>query len=145
MRARWIHEHLQRHYAPDNTRIWGDSANPTDINEINKEFKRLGSPYRVRPVAAERKLRRASVTKINNLLGRGALLIRRDLAEFQEWQLHRSAASDGQTVLGSRSALGDEPLAVSGAEGGRGRPAEAGPGRRHRGRRGPDRGVPVRG
>ena len=101
-RAKWIHEYLQNHGAPDHTRIWGDAANPTDIVEINKEFRRLGSPYRVRPVLAERKLRRPSVTKINNLLHRGALLVRRDIGEFMAWRLRMNAASDGQQILGSR-------------------------------------------
>ena len=101
-RAKWIHEYLQAHGAPDHTRIWGDAANPTDIVEINKEFRRLGSPYRVRPVLAERKLRRPSVTKINNLLHRGALLVRRDIGEFMAWRLRMNAASDGQQILGSR-------------------------------------------
>ena len=101
-RAKWIHAHLDRHGAPDNTRIWGDSANPTDIHEINKEFARLGSPYRVRAVGREQKLRRASVTTLNNLFTRGALLVRRQIAEFQLWKLHLSAASDGRQMIGSR-------------------------------------------
>ena len=101
-RAKWIHAYLTEHDAPDHTRIWGDAANPTDIVEINKEFRRLKSPYRVRPVLQERKLRRPSVTKINNLLARGALLVRRNIGEFMEWRLRMNAASEGRVVIGSR-------------------------------------------
>ena len=101
-RATWIHEHLDRHGAPPETRMWGDAANPTDIVELNKEFKRIGSPYRCRAVQQDRKLRQASVTKINNLLGRGALLIRKDVGSFAKWRLHQSAATHGRLVIGSR-------------------------------------------
>ena len=102
VRAEWIHAHLARHGAPPNTKIWGDAANPTDIVEINKEFRRLGSPYRCRPVLAERKLRRPSVTRINNLLHRQALVFRRDLGELMRWRLRMTAASDGTPMQGSR-------------------------------------------
>ena len=101
-RAKWIHEHLSAHHAAPTTRIWGDAAQRTDIVEINKEFRRLDSPYRVRAVLAERKLRRASVTKINNLLLRGALRVRRGIGELSKWNLRMSAAQDGRQVLGSR-------------------------------------------
>ena len=101
-RAKWIHAHLKAHHASEQTRIWGDAANPTDIVQINKELRRLRSPYRVRPVLAERKLRKPSVTKINNLLHRGAMLIRRDIGEFSQWNLRASAATDGRPVVGSR-------------------------------------------
>lgn len=102
VRARWIHAYLMGHHAPPHTRIWGDAANRTDIFEVNKEFKRIGSPYRVRPVAQGSKMRRPSVTKINNLLARGALLVRRGIGEFNRWRLGQSAASDGKPVIGSR-------------------------------------------
>ena len=101
-RARWIHEYLTRHHAAPAVRIWGDAANRTDIFEMNRELGRLGSPYRVRPVAQGSKVRRPSVTKINNLLARGALLIRRGIGEYSRWRLRMSAASDGKPVLGSR-------------------------------------------
>ena len=101
-RAKWIHEYLDRHGAPGETRIWGDAANPTDIVEINKEFRRLKSPYRVRAVMAENKLRAPSVTRINNLMGRGAIRIRRDIGQYMRWRLRMSAASDGRALVGSR-------------------------------------------
>ena len=101
-RAKRIDAHLDAWYAPPGTRLWGDAANPTDILEINREFARIGSPYRVRAVRAENKARSASVTLLNNLLHRNALLIRRDLGDGQVWRLGRNAASDGTPQIGSR-------------------------------------------
>lgn len=101
-RAKKIHEQLERFGAPRSTSIWGDAANPTDILEINGALKLIGSPYRVRAVESENKLRSASVTRINNLLGRNALLFRRDLAQYQNWRLGMNASSEGQPMMGSR-------------------------------------------
>ena len=101
-RAKYIHRYLKMHWAADDTRIWGDSANQTDLFQLNKEFKRIGSPYRCVPVLPERKLRRASVTRINGLLARKSLFIRRDIGEFMKWRLRWSAATDGHQVVGSR-------------------------------------------
>ena len=42
-RAKYIHKHLTRYKAPKNVKIAGDSANPQDIMEINKELGRLKS------------------------------------------------------------------------------------------------------
>ena len=102
VRARRIHAHIDAWKAPPRTRIWGDAANPTDIVEINRELDRIGSSYRVRPVRAEHKARRASVTLVNNLLGRRALFIARKLAARQKWRLRQSAASEGRQQVGSR-------------------------------------------
>ena len=102
VRAKRIHAHLSGWDAPPNTRIWGDAANPTDILEINKEFLRLGSPYRVLPVTAENKARAASVTLVNNLFHRRALFVRRGLDEGSVWRLGQNAASDGNPRAGSR-------------------------------------------
>ena len=80
----------------------GDSANPTDINEINAAFKKLRSPLRVTGVEMANKARATSVDRLNNLLGRRALLVRRDLGEGAEWFLGQSAASPGEPETGSR-------------------------------------------
>jgi len=82
--------------------IWGDLANTQDIIEINAEFRRLGSGYVVMPVAAENKIRTTSVERLNGLLERDALLVRRSIGEDQVWRLGQSAAREGDPVLGSR-------------------------------------------
>jgi hypothetical protein len=101
-RASDIHALLERYNAPERTRIWGDAANPQDIVEINQAFKRMESPYRVVPVEHENKLRKASVERLNDLLGRTALLFRRDIGSGQEWRLGQSVASEGVPMVGSR-------------------------------------------
>jgi hypothetical protein len=101
-RAHAIHEKLQAIGASRGTRIYGDSANQTDINELNRAFRRIGSPYHVTSVDRESKLRRPSVEKLNDLLGRHALTFRSDLGAGQKWRIGLGAASDGIPETGSR-------------------------------------------
>ena len=105
-RAEAIHHLLDKHDAPARTPIWGDSANPQDIMELNAAFRKMGSPYYVRAVAktsAEGKsFRAACVERLNDLLGRRALLFDRDLGKGQEWYKGASVASQGRMVKGSR-------------------------------------------
>ncbi len=101
-RAKYIHDHLTLWQAPDNTRIWGDTANPTDILELNKELVRIKSKYRVAAVAAENKAREASVQLVNSLIVRQALVFSRQLGEGQIWRLGQNAAKEGTPQMGSR-------------------------------------------
>jgi len=103
---------------PRRVRIWADAANPSDTTELNRAFKRLGSPYRIVSVAQENKIRRASVERLNDLLDRTVLRFRRgvmqwiapiigqalgkDPHDFLTWQLGYNAASAGQPIDGSR-------------------------------------------
>jgi len=102
VRARHVHEHLAAWGAPEETRIWSDCANPTDINELNAALKRIGSPYRCRAVKAESKARRTGVTLLNDLFARGALLISRTVDDESVWYRGQDASSDGQPAAGSR-------------------------------------------
>lgn len=97
VRAKKLHAALDGWGAPNGTRIWGDAANPTDIVELNRELTRIESPYRVRPVRAEHKARQASVTLVNRLLHRGALLFDRSrrtylMASWAKCRIGREAA-----------------------------------------------------
>ena len=93
-------------YGIERCRIWGDSANPQDIVELNAAFKRLDTRWRVGPVrkqSTERvPYRQACVERLNDLLGREALTVRRNMADGRLWRLGMSAASDGHPVEGSR-------------------------------------------
>tara|TARA_R110000824_G_scaffold241573_2_gene430311 strand:- start:3036 stop:4700 length:1665 start_codon:yes stop_codon:yes gene_type:complete len=106
VRALAIHELLSRHDAPARTPIWGDSANPQDILEINAAFRKLGSPYVVRAVAKVstegKRYRAACVERLNDLLGRRALLFHRGLGSGQKWYKGASVVSRGRMVTGSR-------------------------------------------
>jgi len=94
------------HYGIEKCRIWGDSANPQDIVEINAAFRHLGVKRRVAPVrktTVERvSYRRACVEKINDLLGRDMLTVRKGIGKGRVWQLGLSASSDGHPIEGSR-------------------------------------------
>jgi phage terminase large subunit-like protein len=83
-------------------RIWGDAANPTDMSELNSYFVKLKSKLRVVPVAMENKIRTASVDRINDLLGRGALRFRKGVMNNQVWMMGYNTASSGTPVEGSR-------------------------------------------
>lgn len=105
-RAAWIHEHLDGAGVPGDVPIWGDSANPQDILEINMAFEELGSPYRVLGVHKKSSenmgFRRVGVDRFQRLLERGAFLVRADLGEGRTWRLGQSAASEGRVQMGSR-------------------------------------------
>ncbi len=102
VRAQRIHDHLTQWRAPSTTRLWGDAANPTDISEVNRELKRIESPYRIRAVRAENKARPASVRLVNTLLHRDALVVDKALGQTNSWRLGQSAASEGSPQIGSR-------------------------------------------
>lgn len=129
-RARVIHALATYYRCPPAFRIWGDSANPTDIAEINRSFRTIGSSLRVLGVGREGKLIEASIERINNELARNAVRYRRDVHEWcwralkhqwpllgyvtlpnlsereppdvRRWMLGKSAASLGTEVYGSR-------------------------------------------
>jgi phage terminase large subunit-like protein len=101
-RAKAIHDLLTRLGAPKGTPIWGDCANPTDVLELNRCFSRISSPYRVTGVAAENKIRKTAVQRVENLLNRQSLLVRRGIGEGQTWYLGQDASSFGKAVQGSR-------------------------------------------
>ena len=105
-RAQWIHDHLTAAGVPHRTPIWGDSANPQDILEINVELQRIGSPYRVAGVSKKSSegmgFRRVGVDRILRLMERDAFLVRSDIGEGRVWRLGQSAASEGTVQMGSR-------------------------------------------
>ena len=102
VRAQHIHDHLDEWGAPPDTKLYGDSANPTDINEINKEFKRIGSPYRIRAVRGESKARVTGTMLLNNLFKRQALIVNRACSDDSIWYRGQDAGSDGHPMGGSR-------------------------------------------
>lgn len=89
-------------YGIDRLIMYGDSANPTDIVEINAAWKRLGKKFACGAVAAENKARAASVERLNDLFGRLALLVRVGLASRQRWNMGMSASGEGSEQVGSR-------------------------------------------
>jgi hypothetical protein len=115
VRAQKIHELCERNGlddpSPKTCPIWGDAANPQDIMEINLAFKagwkdeddnHVTSKLRVIAVAAEHKLRKVAVERINNALDQNTLLFRRDVYVGESWMYAMNAGSPGTELKGSR-------------------------------------------
>lgn len=109
-RAKDVHELCAR-YGIDRLVFRGDAANPTDIMELNAAWKRgwddedgerVTSRLRVSPVAMVNKERVTSVTRINELLSRMALRIRRTIGAGMRWREGMNAAKAGTETDGSR-------------------------------------------
>jgi hypothetical protein len=126
--AKAIHAICTFYGCPDRLRIWGDAANPSDITELNRAFKRIDSPFRVVAVAQQNKIRLTSVDRMNTLLDKHALKYRnnvrtamapilatvnwqtepgqpalfRPAGEFLTWLHGQSATSPGTAVKESR-------------------------------------------
>lgn len=122
-RARVIHALCTFYKCPPMLRLFGDSANPTDIAEINRAFRTIGSPLKVVGVGRDAKLRRASVERWNNELARDAVFNRQDIAlhstraiqaiwstlgypgsppDLRGWRLGMNAGKRGTEMYGSR-------------------------------------------
>ena len=105
-RAKSIDALLSKYDAPNTTPIWGDSANPQDILEINQAFRNMESKYRVRAVSKTsgegKPYRRACVERLQDLLGRRSLLFNRAMGRSMMWYKGASVASQGRQMTGSR-------------------------------------------
>src|SRR6185436_3812819 len=103
--------------SPRDCPLWGDSANPTDIREINLAFRRgwpeldeqghetgkwITSKLRVVAVGAEGKLRKTAVDRMNNELDHNRLLFRRSVYAGLTWMYAMNAGSPGTEMTGSR-------------------------------------------
>jgi phage terminase large subunit-like protein len=101
-RAKQLHTLLVSLGAPRGTLIAGDCANPQEILDLNTALSKLKSPYRVSGVTMENKARIPGVKRLENMLNRGAMLIRRNIAEKSDWLLGYNASKPGIPMLGSR-------------------------------------------
>lgn len=102
-RAKRMHEILTHHEAPHHTPVWGDSANPQDIMELNLALERMGSAYRVEGVAPENKVRIAGVTRFETLLARDdGFLVPEDVGADSTWYVGLQSGKRGTPVQGSR-------------------------------------------
>jgi phage terminase large subunit-like protein len=101
VRANKIHQQLKA-YGVREIQIWGDCADPDGLKELNEAFERLDSPYRVTAVDMANKARSAGILRVESLLTRGALRVRRAMGAGHVWRLGMSAGSFGKPVEGSR-------------------------------------------
>lgn len=104
-RARRIHTQLTTYGVGRDGReilIYGDCADPDGLLELNQALERIDSPFRVMAVEAKLKSRQAGVMRVESLLTRGALKVRRAMGRGVTWYQGRNASSSGRPVLGSR-------------------------------------------
>lgn len=119
VRARRIHEACVRvgivrgeQLAIARFPIWGDSANPTDMTELNAAWrdgwrdettgKPVTSPLRVMGVGKGKGILRTSIERINDKLGANAVLFVRSVGSGHRWLLGYNAGQDGIEQTGSR-------------------------------------------
>lgn len=100
-RAKRIHDCLKAHKVTD-ILIYGDCADPEGLAELNASLERIDSPYYVIPVQAAFKNRKTGILRVENLLSRQALKVRRGMGRDGLWYHGKSASSAGRPVRGSR-------------------------------------------
>lgn len=91
-----------RHYGVTDIDIWGDCADPDGLLELNQALERIHSKYHVMPVQAENKKKTAGIMRVESLLTRGALHVRKGMGRDMMWFVGMSASSHGRPVRGSR-------------------------------------------
>jgi phage terminase large subunit-like protein len=102
-RAKAIDTLLSKHHVPESIIIRADCASPADLKELNDALERLGSKYYVFPVDGKLKARSAGIMRVESLLTRGALKVRRGMGRDQNWKINLLAPQGtGKPVRGSR-------------------------------------------
>jgi len=101
-RAQGIHDLLTGWKVPDSIMIPADCADPKGIEELNEAFERIGSPYRVFAIEGELKKRTTGIARVENMLNRGALRVRRGMGKNMVWRLGASTSKPGKPIMGSR-------------------------------------------
>lgn len=99
-RALRIHTQLKS-YGVKEIDIYGDCADPDGLLELNQAFERLGSPFHVIPVQAKNKSVVAGIMRLESLLNRGGLKVRRGIGADAMWYRGMSTSQLGQPVRGS--------------------------------------------
>lgn len=102
-RARDIHELLERWGVPEKAfTLVGDTANQTDIIEINRAWRVMGSWCRVGAASMAAKARAAAVEKLNDLLAVMKLTVRRGIGAELEWKRGATSMYQGDDMQESR-------------------------------------------
>lgn len=102
VRAKAIDTLLRKHKVPESIIIRADMADKDAITQLNAALERIDSPYYVFPVDAKLKARSAGIMRVESLLTRGALKVRRTMGSDQTWRLGMGSSQLGKPVRGSR-------------------------------------------
>jgi phage terminase large subunit-like protein len=101
VRAKGMHD-LLRSYRVVDISIPADCADPNGIRELNEAFERIGSPYRVYAIDGNLKARQAGISRVESMLNRGALKVRKGMGQGRTWYYGRKASNFGRPIMGSR-------------------------------------------
>lgn len=102
VRARGMHALLKRWKVPHDISIPADCADPKGIQELNEAFERIGSAYRVYAIDGALKSRQMGILRVESMLNRGALKVRRGMGADLVWSLGRNSSRNGIPQMGSR-------------------------------------------
>lgn len=101
VRAKAMHKLLRAWRVPS-IMIPADCADPKGIAELNECFEAIGSPYSVYAIDGALKARQAGVLRLENLMNRGAWLVRRGMGGDMVWRYRAGASGPGRPIMGSR-------------------------------------------
>jgi phage terminase large subunit-like protein len=101
-RAKAIDGLLRYWHVPDTILIPADCADPKGIKELNDALDRIDSRYRVYAIDGKLKAKTTGILRVESMLNRGALRVRRGMGEAMKWRQGMSAAKPGRLVMGSR-------------------------------------------
>lgn len=101
-RAKGIHDLLKSWRVPDTISIPADCADPKGIKELNAAFEAMESPYRVYAIPGELKAKTTGIARVESMINRGALKVRRGIGAAATWFLGRNSNNFGKPVNGSR-------------------------------------------
>lgn len=117
-RAKGIDAILKKWKVPDTISIPADCADPAGIKELNDELEKIGSPYSTYAVNGSFKAKTAGISRVENLLNRGAWKVRRGMGADMAWRLGMDASKPGKPVISSRwmyeAAMWQYPKAADG-------------------------------
>ena len=101
-RAKGMDAKLKHWRIPDTISIPADCADPKGIEDLNAALERCSSKYSVFAIEGELKAKTAGISRVENMLNRGAFLVRRGMSADLTWMLGMKAGSKGQPIMGSR-------------------------------------------
>lgn len=100
-RAKAIDEQLKLYHVKD-ILIYADCADPTELQELNDALARMESKYYVLSVEMKNKRKTHGIARMESLITRKALKMRRTMGRGKTWYCGKNSNSSGRPVLGSR-------------------------------------------
>lgn len=91
-----------RMYGVKDILIYGDCAAPDDMRLLNEGFAKINAPWFCLPVEMKNKSRPHGISRVQSLIGRKALKMRRTMGQGVTWYVGKKSNSDGKPMHTSR-------------------------------------------